>query len=176
MTRKPSAAAAADGYQVVHGSQLSAAEWARVREANALPAAGQVKPTKRSKFSENGPKLPILNKSEYTPGMAAIVRFAEQAGQHVVGQPITARVARSRQAFAAWYGQHEITFNLNRLGWAWFANGITDDVIDLVIHELGHEYESNHLSAGYYRALTDVGARMVRLALTEPEIFARTED
>ena len=62
-------------------------------------------------------------------------------------------------------------FNLSRCGRAFFDNGISDDVNDLLIHEFGHHYASDHLSADYYRALCKVGARMVRLALDRPEMF-----
>jgi len=34
------------------------------------------------------------------------------------------------------------------------------DVVDLIIHELGHYYEGNHLSKGYYEALSKIGARL----------------
>jgi hypothetical protein len=64
-----------------------------------------------------------------------------------------------------------LTINLGRCGHAFFDNGITDEVNDLLIHEYGHHYSSNHLDAEYYRALTSLGARMVRLALAKPELF-----
>jgi hypothetical protein len=37
---------------------------------------------------------------------------------------------------------------------------ISDEFYALLIHEFGHEYESNHLSASYYNALCTIGARM----------------
>jgi hypothetical protein len=42
-----------------------------------------------------------------------------------------------------------------------------------VLHpNLGHFFESDHLSRRYYAALTDLGARLARLALAEPALFA----
>lgn len=38
-------------------------------------------------------------------------------------------------------------------------------MVDLIIHELGHLYESNHLSTSYYNALTKIGAKLA-IALT----------
>ena len=73
--------------------------------------------------------------------------------------------------FSATYGSRTMTFNVGRLGYSFFAEGVTARVIDLVIHELGHEYASDHLSESYYRALTDLGARSTLLALAEPEFF-----
>jgi hypothetical protein len=43
--------------------------------------------------------------------------------------------------------------------------------VDLVIHELGHEYEPNHLSKNYNDALTRLGAAAVMLALENPGLF-----
>ena len=44
-------------------------------------------------------------------------------------------------------------------------------VIDLVLHEFGHHYESNHLSKEYYKALTKLGAQLTMLALKNPGLF-----
>ena len=44
-------------------------------------------------------------------------------------------------------------------------------LLKLIIHEFGHEYSSDHLSEEYYRALSDIGAKMTLLALEEPKIF-----
>jgi|SRR5271166_119705 len=58
------------------------------------------------------------------------------------------------------------------LGNDWFA-GPLEPINDLLIHELGHHYESNHLSAEYYKALTLLGAKLVTLALEQPTLFER---
>ena len=73
--------------------------------------------------------------------------------------------------YSATYGPGRLTFNLSRCGHKFFDRGITDDVNDLLIHEFGHHYASDHLSEDYYRALTRLGAGMVRLALNKPELF-----
>jgi hypothetical protein len=64
-----------------------------------------------------------------------------------------------------------LTLNLGRLGHKFFDHGISDDVNDLLIHELGHHWSGDHLSDDYHRALTRLGAKMVRLALEHPELF-----
>jgi hypothetical protein len=44
-------------------------------------------------------------------------------------------------------------------------------VLSFVIHELAHEYAPNHLSDEYYRALSDLGAKCVMLALANSRLF-----
>ena len=46
----------------------------------------------------------------------------------------------------------------------------SDEQTALLIHEFGHEYESDHLSKAYYDALCKVGAALVR-AMAEPGIL-----
>ena len=50
---------------------------------------------------------------------------------------------------------------------AWLGN----DYVDLLIHELGHHYESSHLSEKYHKAITKMAGKVAVLALTKPEVF-----
>ena len=43
----------------------------------------------------------------------------------------------------------------------------------LLIHELGHEFSSDHLSAEYHDGLCRLGARLKWLALEKPEALRR---
>ena len=73
---------------------------------------------------------------------------------------------------AATYGKGcPLTMNLGSLGHRWFNEPNLDRVNDLLLHEFGHEVESNHLSANYYKALTRFGAGLVGIALKNPEVF-----
>jgi hypothetical protein len=58
----------------------------------------------------------------------------------------------------------ELVFNKFRLGVDWFEQGITEDVVRLLIHEFGHQYSPNHLSAQYHEALCRIGAKVFLLA------------
>ena len=42
--------------------------------------------------------------------------------------------------------------------------GITDDVVQLIIHEFGHNESLDHLSSEYHEALCRIGAKMFTLA------------
>ena len=56
-------------------------------------------------------------------------------------------------------------YNVGVLGRRWFENGVTEDTDSLILHELGHEFCTNHADENYYRALTRLGARLKAAAL-----------
>jgi hypothetical protein len=62
-------------------------------------------------------------------------------------------------------------FNVFALGRKWFDNGVTEEVDKLILHEFGHQYESNHLDHDYHDALTMLGARLKQEALKDPKWF-----
>jgi hypothetical protein len=57
-----------------------------------------------------------------------------------------------------------VVFNKFRRGAEWFEKGITDDVVQLLIHEFAHEFSLDHLSAEYHEALYRIGAKLFTLA------------
>ena len=101
----------------------------------------------------------------------------------LIGKPITVQFVNwSRRDGADWracygtghlLGWSEFDFNVGVLGRRWFANGVTEDTDGLIIHELGHEFCTNHADTNYYRALTKLGARLKAAALAEPDWFRR---
>ena len=66
-------------------------------------------------------------------------------------------------------------YNVGVLGRRWFDNGVIEDTDRLILHELGHEFCTNHADEEYYRALTRLGARLKAAVLAEPEWFRRFE-
>ena len=51
-----------------------------------------------------------------------------------------------------------------------FWNGINEENLSFLIHELGHYYQGDHLSNDYFEALTDLGARLALAVATEPSL------
>ena len=105
--------------------------------------------------------------------MQSVVRYIARIAPHLVGQKIAGiKIANDPQwPFAATYGpSNGLTLNLGRLGHKWFAGPLLT-INDLMIHEFGHHTCSNHLSENYYDALTHLGAKLVDLAIAQPEIF-----
>jgi hypothetical protein len=73
--------------------------------------------------------------------------------------------ATPQQLGGASYGSSgELVFNKFRLGADWFEQGITEDVVRALKHELGHQYSPDHLNAQYHEALCRIGVTVFLLA------------
>jgi hypothetical protein len=97
------------------------------------------------------------------------------------------------ESWGACYGSQGLVFNLGRLGKDFFEECVAPEtrvngnvvkpgvnvmrptvrLNQLLIHEIGHHIESNHLDDKYHEALCNLGAKLTRLALTKPELFCR---
>jgi hypothetical protein len=161
--------AVAQGYVLVHGKELSAPEWENVRIAGAIRPAGQVFPSPKA-FEEQGAPLRKMKPEEWSSGMAQIVQYAKRLFAAWFGRDIEVIIANDRH----WdkggaYGPGEpLYINKARQPSDFFDKGITDDVVEFLIHEGGHENEGNHLSEEYHRELCRLGAKMRDLKHLEP--------
>ena len=81
--------------------------------------------------------------------MREIATFAQCMAEKVLSRTITLKYcATPHHLGSASYGPGgELVFNKFRLGADWFEHGITEGVVRLLIHEFGHEYSPDHLSA-----------------------------
>jgi hypothetical protein len=166
---------AADGFTIVRGGAFSKAAWENIRESGALLPSGQLRPTPKPYSSDpNAVARELLPEAEWTPGMHEIADYVSEVSVRLLGRRVEVTVDKGRMGGCdACYGHGELTFSLASLGRGWFDDGPSSRVNDLLIHELAHEFESNHLSEKYYRALTKLGAGLVELALKEPGLFTK---
>jgi len=169
--REANMKAVSEGYTLVTGSQLSREEWINVKgkrvegAAIALPA-GQLFPTHAPKTA------PTDLVTDWTSGMNRVADFCRWLSEELWGEKAAVQFIDSPLASTlADFGSNRIRFNVGRLGRAWFEGGVQTKVLDLIIHEFGHHYESNHLDKRYYEALSSIGARAVALALEQPGRF-----
>ena len=164
--------AVAKGYTVVHGGMMNATEWSNAKAASAILPAGQVTPSPKP-YDPNGDPLNLVPPEKWTKGMANIAAYAEALGPLLIKRKVTVRIASDiAWPFAATYGQGSLTFNLGRLGHDWFKRGPTIAVNHLIIHEFGHNAESNHLDENFHEALCELGAKLADLAISNPGFFA----
>lgn len=157
--------AISQGFTVVHGGMLSGPAWENVKNAKAILPAGQVTPSAKVWTGEGDPNaIPFkdwITEDKWTDGMRKIADFAGRMAQCVLGRTIAVRICSTPQMIAAAsYGPGELTFNKFRLGSTWFEQGISQSVVQLLIHEFGHEFSGDHLSSAYYDALSRIGAKM----------------
>ncbi len=161
--------AVSQGFTVVHGGMLSPAAWKNAKSAGAILPAGQVTPGPKVWTGEDDPSAAVFRdwipEDKWTDGMRQVAAFAQKVADRVLHRQITVKFcATAHHLGSASYGPcGELTFNKFRLGADWFERGITEDVVQLIIHEFGHEYSPDHLSADYHAALCRIGARMFML-------------
>jgi hypothetical protein len=150
-------AAVANGYTLVHGSMLTKGAWENVRAAAAITPAGRIFPT----HSDTTIPTEMVDPDD---AMQAVATYTKALGALLMGFEPTVRFTKQPSREIACYGGKTITFNVRNLGKRWFdlaGNRLAID--DLVVHEFGHEYESNHLSEKYNDALTRLAAKAMQL-------------
>jgi len=166
--------AKARGYTVVHGRSLSKKQWEAVKKADAIVPAGRTFPTKNVQYSADGRPEKLLEKKDWTPAMHQVVNMIVRLSEKLIGFKVAVVIVNDSQhqgnCFSAWYGSGVLHLNLRRLGRKWFE-GSKQKILKLLIHELAHEYSSNHLSSDYHDALSKLGAKMTMLALENKRLF-----
>jgi len=166
--------ATASGYQVVAGGSLTKDQWANVRRVEALQPSTKVTPSNTYLMNHaQGEIEKIIPESEWTNGMRHITEYSRMIARHILPAEISVNFTNEMlgSRYVAKYGMSTLTYNVGRLGYAFFDHGVDERVDDLLIHELGHHFESDHLSESYYNALSKLGARLKKLALEQPELF-----
>jgi hypothetical protein len=174
--------AVSKGYTVVHGGTFSRETWGNIRKSGALLPAGQVTPSPKAYSDDpDAPVEELLPREKWSEGMLKVEALIQRLGDHLLNSKVEVRYTLGNVGFAAAFGRGTsllvsgatFTFNYRRLGRKWFDRDNRDeDLLSLIIHEFGHFYSGDHLAEEYHEALCDLGARMARLALKDPQIFS----
>jgi hypothetical protein len=164
-----------EGYTIVHGGTFGKEAWENIRNATALRPSGDIRPTPKPWSDDpNADPAEYIPEEEWTGGMREVADLAERLAQRLMDRHLNVVfVKRMMGNTAACYGHGGLTFSVQRLGKAWFTDwrDHLEGVLDLLIHEFGHEYESNHLSDGYNRALSRLGGKLAALVLQDPKVI-----
>ena len=168
-TRRP--AIGSQGRTLVHGGVASKGEWDSFRRAEVLPPAGQVTPSPKP-YGEGDKDVDVIPSEKWTDEQKAVVDYMTRVGALLIGRQFKGKIVKTTNAFVAAYGKTSgLVLNVFRLGHAWFktaASGSLDELHELLIHELGHEYSGDHLSSEYHDALCRLGAKLTRIAVDNP--------
>jgi hypothetical protein len=112
--------------------------------------------------------------------MREVVSYSHDISEALLGRRIAVNILSDvTLPYVACFGSQGLTFNLGRLGNHWFEEAFelggtpSEALNDLILHELGHYFEGNHLDDRYHAALTLLGAKLTRLALDRPILFHR---
>jgi hypothetical protein len=174
------------GYTLIHGSQLTKDQWNNVKRYETAKPAGQIAPTKKALFSPDGEDR-WVPRENWSKAMRVVVEYTSEVCRKLTTSTVSVNILNDiTSGFGACYGSQGFTFNLGRLGHNFFDECLTkrgdgDGYVfaptvrlnQLIIHELGHHYVSNHLSEEYHDKLCELGARLTRLAIIEPRLFAK---
>lgn len=161
------------GYNVIPPRGLPPGAAKNLRELGVLRTTAEISPTPKPYSTDPAAKArECLPENEWTPGMRATAKYAMALAQELLGCSISVVIDKNKERnFAACYGGRSLTFSLGSLGRNWFNGGIREELNDLLLHELSHESESNHLSERFHKACTALGAKLCHIALTKPEFF-----
>jgi hypothetical protein len=160
--REANSRATAEGYVVVHGSQLSAREWDSVRRAEAILPAGRVTPSPKA-YSASGREQNVVPMSEWTEGMHRAAQFAGEFARRTIGTDVRVRWVAEDQTwpFRATFGPGgPLVLNRSAIPRREYEDGITEAFVELLVHEFGHQFCGDHLSDEYHRGLCRIGARV----------------
>jgi len=166
--------AVSQGYTVIPGGAFNSNQWKNIKQSGASAPAGKVTPSAKP-YGEDGNPLNLIPERSWTDGMRKVAAYAKMLAEYLMDVKISVEIARERSwPYLATYGPSgPLTFNVNRCGRQFFEQfpANMEAVDNLLLHEFGHQYCSDHLSKDYYRALTRLGAKIKKLALDHPELF-----
>jgi len=162
MDRQSIDEAIAHGYKPVYGSELGKGEWENVKGNGLMQSSTEM----FGMGSCSGSSI------EPDDNMVLVSNFAKAIMSRVYDIDIYVDFidCGNENTVSATYGGECLTFYVKKLGKGFFKNAVSSRVIDLIIHELGHEH-GMHTEKSYHQALTKLGAELTMIALEEPEWF-----
>jgi hypothetical protein len=168
--------AAHEGFTVVPGGSLSKGEWDNIKRDKVIQPAGKVTPSKPQATAEHFQRLEVL-----TSGMKLFEKFAKALALMLLGKQVELAVSfvKTDASFLAKFrtdsNRPALQMNVEALGEGWFENGVNEEQLDLMLHEFGHFYSSDHLSKAYNDALSSLGARLAFLIQAQPRLLLDLE-
>lgn len=150
------------GYNIIYGSELSKEEWSKIKEHTNIQSTTQL-------FGEN--HFALAKNVAPTENMKIVKQLVKKIAKRILNIDVTVQFVDTKKATTlADYNRtnHTLRFNVGRLPKNFFDNPISVSVIDLIIHELGHEQES---MVEYHKLLTKIGANLTFIAFKEPKFF-----
>jgi len=167
--------AVSQGYAVIEPRSFSSAAWDSIRRAEAAKPAGQVTPSNSEVRWSSDPdaKDVTVPEEKWTAGVRRHVELAGRLARRLLGGPVTVSiVSDAMRPYGACFGGWHLSYNVGRLGWAYFdKEPAREEHLELIVHELGHHFSSDHLDARYHDGLCTLAARLARLVEREPGVL-----
>lgn len=160
--------AMSEGYTVIPGGALSKDEWENIKRDSVVLPAGQVTPSRPDKTADTT----YYDETQLTSGMRGLRLFVKTLGKVLLDVDVNVSFCTAPLASTvAMWSARTVTFNVGRLGKKWFREGVTVEQLDLILHEFGHHFESDHLSKKYNDALTRLGAKLAFAVTKNPNLI-----
>jgi len=155
--------ALAEGYQIIHPKTLSEEERSRFEQLG----------LKHSTDIFGRTPAPA-NYVKPNDDMMRVAEYAMALAKELIAKDISVSFFKQfDNPSAADYGCGELSFNISRLGYAWFRQGKTPEVTALIVHELAHEANDPDYAHGhiYVRRLAKLAGMLPFLATKKPQLF-----
>lgn len=148
------------GYNLIYGSELSEGEWANIRENEALNSSTEL-------FGKGFTGAEIIEPNEK---MLAVANLAKKIAKRLLGIDLVVGFYKSEATCGADFSDNHLNFNASRLPKSFWEKSVSKETINLILHELAHS-RGNHTEMEYHECLTDMAAKLIIIALEEPEFF-----
>lgn len=154
--------AIANGYKLVSGSEMSADEWARVKENSLALSSSQLFPHPTSSdYKIIAPSDEMRDFASIAAHISNVCLGFKVKTQFVDMKGTTPRATYSRDT-------HEMTVYYRACGKNFFDRTNPLEQLKLIIHELGHE-GGHHTEEAYHRTLTEIAAKLALYAAKNPK-------
>jgi hypothetical protein len=152
--------AIAHGYRVIRGRELSKEEWSNVQSAEAIKSSTEL-------FGSGTTPSKTYDPDE---NMLKVADLAKRIAKRCLGINITVSFASWDGSVAAQFGDNHLSFNVQNLGKKFFSVPVSEQTIDIIVHEISHSAGS-HTEHAYHEQITKLAGQLTMLALKEPEFF-----
>jgi hypothetical protein len=166
--------AVANGYTVIPSRGMTPGMRENAKVFGLLPVSHDLFRTPKPFSNDpNAPPVEVIDENEWSGGMKGVAAYSKFLARELMGRDIVVyHVKELGEGSRAAYGPSGILyFSLKGLGRSWFMPPEEEKVDALVVHEFGHEYEANHLSEQYHKALCKLAARLKQVGRKYPDKF-----
>lgn len=153
----------------VHGPELSKEEWRQIKAAEIIPSSAILFPTTIDENTEHCPR------SAWTERMESFAELTKKIAARCLGIQIIVNYAAWKGCTAVYHRSRppyrpngEVIYNTNNLNIE--KLGLYPEFLSLIIHELAHE-KGSHTEMAYHEAMSEMAAKLILVALDEPEFF-----
>lgn len=148
------------GYKVLRGTELPKDVWSNTKKFNLIPSSSRL-------FGHRTKCTPTVEPNEK---QRLVALYAKKIAKRCIGIDIEVQFIDDRHIVPAEFNRNNIilTFNLGKLPINFFDEPLK--TTGLILHELAH-FNGNHTQSSYHKLLTEIGEKLVIIALKEPEFF-----